>query len=359
MIEYKKKRSNNFIKLFLIITFIIIIYLTFTIQNLYNLLYINMKSFPINCFKQIYFYHKKNKYINNYNNKKLINITLSLDNNIIYETLVVMTSVLANNDQNKHFIIFYLLLSNDFDSRNIKIFESLKLKFQLIIYYYYIPDLFNCLKKWRYNSTAIYFKLLIPILIPNIKKIIHLDGDTLVFKDLWELFNLPFEGNYLLAQPTKEYIFKDKKMTKRVINVGVMLINIEKMRKDNKDFEILYYLYNKNFTEQLVLNYVCYPKIGYLPFKYGIFAGIHKKNNQYLGYRKMKLNKKVNITEVIEAIKDPSIVHVLACIPKYWYRRNRTKDKNSYEICIKFQHFFYFYAKQTNYYKIIYNKFMK
>ena len=148
-------------------------------------------------------------------------------------------------------------------------------------------------------------------------------------------------------------------MTKRVINVGVMLINVEKMREDNKDFEILYYLYKKNFTEQLVLNYVCYPKIGYLPFKYGMFANNHNKNYNYSGYLNLKLNKKVNITEVEEADKDPSIVHVLCCTPKHWYIRNKANDKSYYETCIKFQRLFYFYAKKTKYYKIIYSKFMK
>ena len=115
-------------------------------------------------------------------------------------------------------------------------------------------------------------------------------------------------------------------------------------------------IYKKNFTEQLALNYVCYPKIGYLPFKYGWSPKI---NYNYSNYLKLKLNKKVNITEVKEAIKDPSIVHILCCSPKYWYRRNKTKEKGSYEICSKFQRLFYYYAKQTKYYKIIYNKFMK
>ena len=329
-------------------------------KRLYDL-YFHLKSISNsnNPIANNLFLYKENDYIKNYNNTKMINISLSLDNSHVYQTLVVMTSVLENNNQNKHFIIFYLLLSHDFDSRNIKIFESLKFKYQLIIKYYYIPNLFQSeLRKWR-NSTAIYFKLLIPIIIPNIKRIIHLDGDTLVFKDLWELFNLPFDDNYYLAQPTRRYAFKDKKMSKEIINVGVMLINIEKIRKDNKDFEILYYLFKRRFTEQLAINYVCYPKIGYLPFKYGIFANIHKKKKNYSNYINMKLNKQVNKSEIIESIIDPSITHVLCCIPKHWYRRNKTMDKTSYETCMKFQKFFYYYAKKTSFYKNIYNKFMK
>ena len=188
-----KKNEIIIFKLILIFSSIILI---FKFKK-FIYLYINKKSFLFNI------YYKKNEYIDN-SNKQVINITLSLDNNHIYQTLVVMTSVLANNDKN-HLVIFYLLLPDDFDSTNFKIFESLKLKYQLIIYYYYIPNLFNSLKKWRNNSTAIYFKLLIPILIPNIKRIIHLDGDTLVFKDLWELFNLPFEDNFISSTNKNVY----------------------------------------------------------------------------------------------------------------------------------------------------------
>ena len=301
--------------------------------------------------------YKENKYFTKYKNKQIINISFSLDNNLIYQTLVVMTSVLENNNDKKHYIIFYLFISHDFEQKNIKIFESLKLKYQIEINYYYIPDLFVGLKQWR-NSSALYYKLLIPILVPNIKRIIHLDGDTLVFKDLGELFNLPFNDNYYLGQPTRFYVYKNKKKIKSHINVGVILINIEKIRKDNIDFKIFNYLFRKKILEQFVINNVCYPKIGYLPFKYGIFANIHKKNNTYRNYLKMILDKQLNITEVIEAIKDPSIVHIVKCSPKYWYKRNKTLD-NTYEYCVKYQKFFYHYAKKTKYYKIIYNKFMK
>ena len=73
----------------------------------------------------------------------------------------------------------------------------------------------------------------------------------------------------------------------------------------------------------------------------------------------MKLDKKVNKTEVIEAINNPSIVHILCCNPKHWYKRNKILDKKNYEICIKYHNFFVFYAKKTKYYNVIYNIFMK
>ena len=349
--------KENFLKIILIVSFAFINYYLCNFQKFYYFYFKYLRSnFSNNSIKL--FLYKENQNFFNFKNEQMINITLSLDNSHIYPTLVLMTSALENNDKEKHLLIFYLLLSHDFNMNNIKVFESLKSKYNVGINYYCIPNLFKSLRKWK-NSTAIYYKLLISLLIPNTKKIIHLDGDTLVFKDLYELFNLPFNDNYYLAQPTRKHNFKDKKMIKRVINVGVILINIEKLRNENKDFEILYYLFNKNFTEQLAINYVCNSKIGYLPFKYGIFANIHKKNNTYNNYLSMKLDKKVNKTEVIEAINNPSIVHILCCNPKHWYKRNKILDKKNYEICIKYHNFFVFYAKKTKYYNVIYNIFMK
>ena len=108
----------------------------------------------------------------------------------------------------------------------------------------------------------------------------------MVFGDLWEMFNLPFNNNYLLAQPTKfsnKYVLKDKKNNKWVINAGVILFNIEKIRKDDKDFEIIYYSFKYKFIEQIALNYALLPNVGYLPFKYGVvFSDPIKCKNKYV-----------------------------------------------------------------------------
>ena len=81
----------------------------------------------------IHILFREDKNINNLNNRNPINISLSLDNSHIYPSLIVMTSALENNDKDKHILIFYLLLSYDFDDNNLEIFESLKLKYDVRI----------------------------------------------------------------------------------------------------------------------------------------------------------------------------------------------------------------------------------
>ena len=266
-----------------------------------------------------------------------------------------MTSALENNDKDKHILIFYLLLSNDFDDNNLEIFESLKLKYDVRINYYYMINFFNNLIKWR-GSNAIYYKLFIPILFPYIERMIHLDGDTIVFKDLWEMFNLPFDDNYFLAQRTVIGDFKDKGLKKNPINVGVMLINIKKIREVNIDYEIINYLFTKKTTEQMSVNLVCLDKIGYLPFRYGIFFICDIKT--FVKQVEDKMMERVNLTEVKEAMEDPCIVHMLFCIPKYWEKKTKAYSGKS-DWCKNYQNIFYFYAKKTNYYRKIYNKYME
>ena len=285
-----------------------------------------------------------------FSNKKPINISLSSDNTHVFPTLIVMLSILENNDRAQHIIIFYLLLSVDFNNSNIYIFYSLKKNYEVIINYYFIPNIFKSLKKWR-GSVGIYYKLFIPLLFPEIKRMIHLDGDTIVFKDLWEMFNLPFNNNYLLAQRTRLHIFKDKIVEKHQINAGVILFNIEKIREENKDFEIFYFLFKNKLTEQEALNYAIPPQIGYLPFKYGIwFMGKIDKFQKYMEYSN---SEPLNITELQEALIEPSIVHVLLCYRKHWNRQKKNVN------CKKYNKLFYYYANKTDYFQQIYNLYMK
>ena len=71
-----------------------------------------------------------------------------------------------------------------------------------------------------------------------------------------------------------------------------------------------------------------------------------------------RIRFKLNRTEVIEAIKEPSLVHFSCCKPKIWFRNS----KNAFhvnKICKRFHNDFYFYANKTDYYVEIYNNYMK
>ena len=66
----------------------------------------------------------------------------------------------------------------------------------------------------------------------------------------------------------------------------------------------------------------------------------------------------INLTELEEAIENPSIVHLCCCNPKVWFKNTR-QEKGFNHICHRFQKEFYFYANKTQYYDEIFNAYMK
>ena len=287
---------------------------------------------------------------------------MAIDNNYNYPTLVSMTSILENNNKEKNIIIFHLLLSHNYNKESIEIFESLKTNYEVVINYYIIPNIFKNLRTWSDKTNCIYYKILLPLIMPDIKRIIYLDADTLTFKDLYEMYNLSFNDNYILGYPFQDVIKIDKfvKNASVYINGGVLLFNIEKIRQDNRDIELLKFTIENNddlwFLEQDSINIVFFQKIGLLPLKYGIYlyGNIQTFESIYENRLRIKLNK----NELINAMNNPSIVHLSCCNPKVWNKFSRN-DFGVNDICDKYRKEFYFYAKKTKYYIEIYNKYMK
>ena len=296
----------------------------------------------------------------NLNNKNFIYICMSLDNNIVYPALVSMTSALENNKRN--ILAYNMLLSNDFKKENIEIFESLKRKYPVIINYFIIPNIFDRFKKWSSGTHCHYHKIIIPILFPYMERILYLDCDTLIFKDISKMYNLDFNHNFILgAQAHDKYIMKKFNLKlKALVNAGVILFNIKKIRKCNKDIELLYFTMknskNLKYPEQDSMNIVFNPNIGILPYEYGM-----RIIDSLQTYKERCENSyiiKYSINEIKNAILRPAIVHLVYCSPKIWNKGTKNRyGKN--KVCIKYQKKFYYYAKKTKYYLEIYNKYYK
>ena len=291
---------------------------------IYEFIYIFKLIIIISQIIQLYFYKQKNiiiyydkiNIINfdenntnlNSNQKPLIHICMALDNKVVYSTLVSMVSALENNNNKKNYLIYYLLLSYDFNRTSIIKFEKLKIKYKFQINYYFIPKIFGGLKGWR-KTKSVYYKLIFPLIHPELNRVLYLDGDTLIFKDLYELFNLPFNDNYILGVPSPVHDFPKKFSKKSIvfINDGVTLFNINKIIKDKIIFDFLNFIIkNSNsfrLLEQDAMLYYFSPNIGYLPYEYGMFIIDYNTYN--------KLNFLTKKKKIRNAINNPSIVHLV------------------------------------------------
>ena len=71
-------------------------------------------------------------------------------------------------------------------------------------------------------------------MFPDYERMIYLDGDTLIRKDILEMFTYPFNDNYILGFPFYMGYVIGKygiKKPEHYINGGCLLFNIKKIIK--------------------------------------------------------------------------------------------------------------------------------
>ena len=176
------------------------------------------------------------------------------------------------------------------------------------------------------------------------------------------MYDLNFNNNYILGYPfhTADSLdgWEDEHI-KIYVNGGVLLFNINEIRKNNMDLKLLLFNFENfqktHFLEQDTLNYVYKDKIGFLPLKYGVYliGNIDEYKKVYLP----KMRVDIDLKELEKAVEKPSIVHLVCCNPKVWFKRTR-HEKGFNHICMRFQQEFYFYANKTEFYHEIYNAYM-
>ena len=118
------------------------------------------------------------------------------------------------------------------------------------------------------KTIAAYYRLILPELLPNINKIIYLDGDTLTLDDLKEMYDINMD-NYYYKGFLDIYIEEFLPNNNNYICSGVLLINLENLRKDDIINKMYDYMIKNNDNlehhDQTIINGVCSEKIGILP----------------------------------------------------------------------------------------------
>ena len=278
----------------------------------------------------------------NPSNSKLLNqkigIAYGLDNKYTYPTLISMISILENASRYT-FYNFYLLVEKKlFKYENKVKFMYLEKKYnkcKVTIFELSNDNLKNASIS-RYPMAA-YYRLLLADLIPDVNRVIYLDGDTIVFTDLTEMINLQMNNNIILGFVDNSYKNAEEFgiKTYKYVTSGVLLINLKKMRNENisqKFFDFIDNNKNKLTQEdQTVINIVLHGRIDLLPPKYGMWnfvnrEGLFKHNN----YEDNDLGVKAyDENEILKAWKVPSILHYVRAKP--WKKKNKYTHREFHE----------------------------
>ncbi len=142
----------------------------------------------------------------------------------------------------------------------------------------------------------------------------------------------------------------------KYICAGVMLINLELLRKDNvfSKFREYYYKYYKKgiyYGDQHIINDLFRDKIGFLPPKYGMWFINSKDLEKYKKLKPIIYTEK----ELLESINSPVIRHIWGRT-KEGFLRDKPWLSNKY---YKIKEEWNYYANKTGYYSLICKCFKK
>lgn len=184
--------------------------------------------------------------------------------------------------------------------------------------------------------VPIYYRLLMAEILPtSIEKVLYLDADIIIRKDLGALWDVDLKDKAIAAVTNQS---DGCKFWKRLsypkdlgyFNSGVCLINLRYIRENKLTHEFINYIKNNPDTlempDQDVLNYVLRDLKITLPLKYNVQEGF---------YRKQVVKCHSDDEQYLNSIYDPHVVHY-------------TKDKPWQKTCKHpLKGLYYNYKKET------------
>ena len=220
-------------------------------------------------------------------------------------TYTSMISVLSSK-MFYSYILFYLIISEDFSNTNIELIDSLYEQFDYFnITYIKMDNRYEKAYTRRYLSKSAFYRLSLGELLPNLNKVIYLDSDTIVLKDLSNLYELNFMGKIFLAS----MLTFNKGYLNFTINSGVLLLNLKKMRKMKIEKYVLTLLNNNftdpNFHDQAIINLYYKKYIGFFSPEFNRF----KTFKNYLENYYKDIKGFYDYDTLYFFLKFPSILH--------------------------------------------------
>ena len=141
-------------------------------------------------------------------------------------------------------------------------------------------------EKIHYGNIMMYARLLLPSKLPNLDKVIYLDCDLVVCKDLKSLWET--DVNDVAVTMAPDLLYQDKATLSRLginnnyLNSGVIVMNLDYWRKHDVMKRLLAYISDKGneliYNDQDSLNAILHDERRQLPVKYNVTPHYFLKN---------------------------------------------------------------------------------
>lgn len=201
-----------------------------------------------------------------------IPIVFSTNDNYAPYLGVAIDSLIVNSNKNYYYDIFvlYTELSNCYIQKLSSISQ-----YNISVTCLNINALVSQEIKHMYSlahySKEMYYRIMIPDIFHQLDKALYLDCDLVVLDDVYNLYSIDFEDNFLIGiqnasnKQMESYIRNVLRInSEQYINSGVMLINCNKFRVNNLKKECFSLLQQSNkfvCPDQDILNIACKNKI--------------------------------------------------------------------------------------------------
>ncbi len=271
---------------------------------------------------------------------------------------IMIRSIVANaSDDRKYDII---VLYNDISDRNRELIstakknkENVSIRFARVCEYFDSEKLFID----QHLSVETYYRLIIPEIMPEYKKILYLDCDMVADCDVAELYDLDM-GNCVIAgvkdidvagqvrkglNNWENYAIQELGLEHPYdyFQAGVLVIDLDKMRNMTSSDEMIRVALSKKWRchDQDVLNVICKNQVYYLPQKWNVLMNWEEPERSRMQI--MKMAPRALYEEYVSARKAPQMIH-FAGYQKPWD-----------VVDCDFANYFWEYAKLSPYYPLL------
>ena len=206
------------------------------------------------------------------NNLKVIPIFFAVDDGYVPFLAVTLKSLIENSSKDYQYVIKILCINiEERNKKKILKYEKENVKIEFVELNYYLEEIKDKLYTRDYFTQTTYFRLFIPELYPQYDKAIYIDSDTIVLGDISELYNIELGDNLVGAvadcsvqnnKEFQEYVERVVGMAtyKNYFNAGMLLMNLDAMRKFEFQAKFMYLLETIKFAvaqDQDYLNRLC------------------------------------------------------------------------------------------------------
>jgi lipopolysaccharide biosynthesis glycosyltransferase len=223
------------------------------------------------------------------------NILICTDSNQFKITTVLIKSIIESSYDRDDIFFHIIIPGSDNDTDFLLSISSVTSNYN---HYYVDSSLSMGLKLSSNIPISTYHRLLwTEILPPNIENLLYIDTDTLVLRDLSELFAIDFENRLIAAVDTgmKEiHSIKLFESPKRYANAGIILFKLPESRQLLSSINLLD-LYNKHserivYDDQDLINLIFEDQIKFISNKFNF-----------------TVNSLTNMTQVVKKAKNGNL----------------------------------------------------